>query len=83
MKNSEKHNDTKTAEKNSKKTIVQPAPGAAAELRELFIDTLKDIYWAENALVGALPKMAANATSASLASAVKNTIPSQKIRLSA
>lgn len=71
MKNSEKANDIKTAEKSIKETIVQPAQGAAAELRELFIDSLKDIYWAENALVGALPKMVANATSASLASAIK------------
>jgi len=27
-------------------------------LRELFLDELKDIYWAEKALVKALPKMA-------------------------
>ncbi len=32
------------------------------ELRELFIDSLKDIYWAENELTKALPKMAENAT---------------------
>ncbi|WP_337965427.1 ferritin-like domain-containing protein [uncultured Flavobacterium sp.] len=70
MKNSEKTNDTKSAN-NSKETIVQPAKDAATKLRELFIDSLKDIYWAENALVKALPKMAANATSASLASSIK------------
>jgi ferritin-like metal-binding protein YciE len=71
MKNSEKPNDTKKAETTSKEAIVKPIEGAATELRGLFIDSLKDIYWAENALVGALPKMAANATSASLASAIK------------
>lgn len=71
MKNSEKPNDTKTADNKNKQAIVQPVEGAATELRALFIDSLKDIYWAENALVGALPKMAANATSASLESAIK------------
>ena len=52
--------------------IVSPASDAADDLRTLFIDSLKDIYWAENALVGALPKMAANATSANLSSAIKD-----------
>ncbi len=70
MKNSNKPNDNK-ADNNSKQTIVQTVKGAATSLRELFIDSLKDIYWAENALVGALPKMASNATSATLVSAIK------------
>lgn len=71
MKTSEKPNDTKAPNNGNKETIVKPVNGAATELRGLFIDSLKDIYWAENALVTALPKMAANATSASLASAIK------------
>jgi len=54
----------------SKNNIVSPSLDAAANLRDFFIDSLKDIYWAENALVGALPKMAANATSSSLANAI-------------
>jgi len=53
--------------KSDKEDMVAPAAGAAAELKDLFIDSLKDIYWAENALVNALPKMAQNATSALLA----------------
>lgn len=77
MKNSEKPNEMNAANNSSTSNnknnadIVKPASDAAKELKELFIDSLKDIYWAENALVGALPKMAANATSASLASAIK------------
>ncbi|WP_394773083.1 ferritin-like domain-containing protein [Flavobacterium sp.] len=76
MKNSEKPSATKAGNTNGSvpnnaSAIVEPASDAATELRELFIDSLKDIYWAENALVGALPKMAANATSASLASTIK------------
>lgn len=54
------------------KNFVAPANDAAADLRTLFIDSLKDIYWAENALVGALPKMAENATAAGLSSAIKD-----------
>lgn len=69
MKNTEKPKDSTTTPNSE--NIVKPINGAAKELRELFIDTLKDIYWAENALVGALPKMASNATSAALASAIK------------
>lgn len=51
--------------------IVSPAAEAANELKDLFLDSLKDIYWAENALVNALPKMVQNATSPLLASAIK------------
>lgn len=39
---------------------------AAKSLDDLFEDCLKDALWAENALVGALPKMAKNATSKNL-----------------
>lgn len=72
MKNSEKPTETKIAAAKStkKNNLVEPASDAAADLRELFIDSLKDIYWAENALVSALPKMASNATSATLTSAI-------------
>ncbi|CAD0008483.1 YciE/YciF ferroxidase family protein [Flavobacterium chungangense] len=80
MKNSEKEghtnapqakaNQTKAIKDNAKINIVTPASDAATELKELFVDSLKDIYWAENALVGALPKMAANASSPGLASAI-------------
>ena len=40
-------------------------------LNELFIDELKDIYWAEQHLVKALPKMAKAATSGELRSAIE------------
>lgn len=53
---------------------VKPAAGAAGELRELFIDCLKDIYWAESALVKALPKMAQNATTPSLTAVITEHI---------
>jgi ferritin-like metal-binding protein YciE len=37
---------------------------------ELFVDSIKDIYWAENHLVKALPKMQKAATSTQLANAI-------------
>ncbi|MFA9192630.1 ferritin-like domain-containing protein [Flavobacterium sp. FZUC8N2.13] len=70
MKNSEKTNQSKSTAKDSKNNMVSPSANAAADLRDFFIDSLKDIYWAENALVGALPKMAENATSRNLASTI-------------
>lgn len=50
----------------SKNGSVKAKASAADGLRELFIDSLKDIYWAEKALTKALPKMAKNATSENL-----------------
>lgn len=40
-------------------------------LRELFLDELKDIYWAEKHLTKALPKMQKNATSEALSRALE------------
>lgn len=40
-------------------------------MRELFTDSLKDIYWAEKALTKALPKMAKNATTEALIQAIE------------
>lgn len=74
MKNTGKTVAEKTAPKNTKLQMVEPAADAAAELRDLFIDSLKDIYWAENALLTALPKMYANTTSPLLASGIKEHI---------
>ena len=43
------------------------------DLRELFHDTLKDIYLAEKKILSALPKMAKAAQSDQLRAAFKNT----------
>lgn len=47
---------------------------AAEGLQELYIDSLKDIYWAEKALLKALPKMAKNATTENLISGINDHI---------
>lgn len=52
------------------KTKAKPA--AAKNLRDLFEDSLKDIYWAEKALTKALPKMAKNATALELKQTIEN-----------
>ncbi|WP_456311703.1 YciE/YciF ferroxidase family protein [Pseudomonas shirazensis] len=52
------------------KGTVKAKSSAAEGLRDLFVDSLKDIYWAEKALTKALPKMAKNATSQNLIDAI-------------
>ncbi len=49
----------------------QSADGAS-ELQELFEKELKDIYWAEKALVKAIPKMIKNATDTELIEALES-----------
>jgi ferritin-like metal-binding protein YciE len=64
---------SKTATSKTNSAGVVKAKSSAAEgLRELFVDSLKDIYWAEKALIKALPKMAKNATSENLVKAIQD-----------
>lgn len=53
---------------------VVPKRTAAEGLRELYVDSLKDIYWAEKALLKALPKMAKNAESQNLINCINDHI---------
>lgn len=64
-----------------KSTATKQSPGkralktksdAAQGLRDLFEDELKDIYWAEKALLKAIPKMIKNATSDELVTALED-----------
>lgn len=57
---------------SQKKGMVKPSEEAAEDLKDLFEEQLKDIYWAEKALTKALPKMAKNATSEELVEALNN-----------
>ena len=61
---------TAASKTTSSKGTVKAKSSAAEGLRELFVDSLKDIYWAEKALTKALPKMAKNATSENLITAI-------------
>ncbi len=60
----------KQASKPKKKNSKPQNPEVATGLRDLFIDGLKDIYWAEKALTKALPKMIKKATSEELVAAL-------------
>ena len=82
MKNSEKKVEKSTVQPTgNNELLVKPKKDAASNLSELFTDSLKDIYWAENALVSALPKMIANATAPSLISAIKDHLTVTKNQL--
>nr|WP_067058851.1 ferritin-like domain-containing protein [Mucilaginibacter sp. L294] len=68
---------TKTAPKTKKVPETTDVVEESA-LNELFLDELKDIYWAEKHLVKALPKMAKAATSNELRSAIETHITETK-----
>jgi ferritin-like metal-binding protein YciE len=51
---------------------------AAQGLRDLFVDELKDIYWAEKALTKAIPKMIKNATDENLREALTGHLEETK-----
>ncbi|QEE50500.1 ferritin-like domain-containing protein [Flavobacterium alkalisoli] len=59
-----------TTAKTAAEGKVKSKSTAAEALHDLYIDSLKDIYWAEKALLKALPKMAKNATTKSLSDTI-------------
>jgi ferritin-like metal-binding protein YciE len=69
MKTARKTAAKKTASKRSKSS--EGYGMEESKLMKLFEEELKDIYWAEKALVKALPKMAKNATSEELSEAIE------------
>ncbi|NTS40456.1 ferritin-like domain-containing protein [Flavisolibacter sp. BT320] len=68
---------TKSASRSTTTTAQKRSAGSTQKtdetmLKELFLDELKDIYWAEKHLTKALPKMRKAATSGELANAFEN-----------
>ena len=61
----------KTRGSSTRQSSKQASASKADGLRELFEDELKDIYWAEKALVKALPKMAKKASTQELKDAIQ------------
>ncbi|WP_296622191.1 ferritin-like domain-containing protein [Marivirga sp.] len=51
---------------------IADSPVKSSQLMKLFEDELKDIYWAEKALIKAIPKMINNATSQDLIDTLKS-----------
>lgn len=88
MKTAQKTMPKKSPSKNGKQTAsrsqesgtspsktqqsMAPESEEASGLRELFQDSLKDIYWAEKALTKAIPKMIKKATSQELVDALND-----------
>jgi len=66
------------ATKTTKKGKVKPKADAADQLKDFMIDGLKDLYWAEKALVKNLPKMHKNATSKNLKAAIASHLEETK-----
>lgn len=57
---------------------IAPKADAADQLKDFMVDGLKDLYWAEKALLKNLPKMAKNATSKKLKEAVQGHLEETK-----
>ncbi len=70
MKTMQKAAATQTASKKPGTQKTSPGNSSASGLRELFQESLKDIYWAEKALTKAIPKMIKKATSDELVTAL-------------
>ena len=70
--NSSKYQPTEDADMNVQS--LDPEDG----LLKLFTDSFKDLYWAENHLVKALPKMAKAASTKSLSTAILNHLEETK-----
>jgi ferritin-like metal-binding protein YciE len=64
------------------KVVTTEKIGADSKLRELFVDQLKDMYWAERKLMKALHRMQAAATEARLKTAFGNHRSETKEHLS-
>jgi len=59
-------------------TAASRTPEAESALKELFIDEVKDIYWAEQHLAKALPKMIKGATSEDLKQTIADHLEQTK-----
>jgi ferritin-like metal-binding protein YciE len=71
-----------TTKTTTAKQAATRTPKEKNALKELFIDELKDIYWAEQHLVKALPKMAKGATSDELKQAINDHLEQTKNHVS-
>ncbi len=67
-----------TATKKNQDEKPKQGNTTAKSLKDLFEDGLKDIYWAENTLVKALPKMFDAATDVKLKTAIKDHLDQTK-----
>ena len=69
------------AKKTTSKGKIAPKADAADKLRDFMVDGMKDMYWAEKALVKNLPKMAKNSTSSLLKAAVNEHLSETEMQV--
>ena len=62
--------NTKTSTAKSKKAKITSQESHGSQLEKFFVDSLKDIYWAEKQLTKSLPKMRKAATTEELKNAI-------------
>ncbi len=88
--NSKKTSQKKTSSANQKSSsdfepqeskIAATSQEQETGLQKLFIDSIKDIYWAENHLVKSLPKMISAASSAELQGAISGHLKVNKTHI--
>ena len=77
-----KNSDSKSGQTGKTTKGVKAKSDAASGLRELFVDDLKDIYWAEKELTKAIPKLIKNASSDELVEALSNHLEETKVQVS-
>jgi len=71
-----------SAKGTDKTKSIKKASMKSSQLMQLFEDGLKDIYWAENALLKAIPKMIKKATSEELNEALTSHLEETKEQIS-
>lgn len=74
-------NQDKASNQVEKKSSTAKSHMQSSQLMQLFEDELKDIYWAENALVKALPTMIEKATSPELIEVLTAHLAETKIQV--
>jgi ferritin-like metal-binding protein YciE len=78
-----KSKSASTASKSAGRTASKSAPyNEESKLKELFVEELRDIYWAEKHLTKALPKMAKASTSEELRAAFENHLTQTEEQIS-
>jgi ferritin-like metal-binding protein YciE len=77
-----KSNGRSKSNNNSRGSQGTEESGQESGLRELFLNELKDIYWAEKHLVKSLPKMQKAATSTDLQEAIEDHLNKTKEHVS-
>ena len=70
--------NSKSAQNGTTSKGVPAKSDAAQGLRDLFVNELKDVYWAEKELTKAIPKMIKNATSDELVEALTGHLEETK-----